>query len=390
MAGNISIPKAFGTKKTIGIIGGGQLGRMMTQKAKKLGFDVIILDPTPYSPAGQIADKQIVGDFYDETKLKNLVQECDVTTYDIEHINTEALKTFYDNSYKIYPSPYLLEIIQDKLKQKQLFYDNGIPQAQFKKIHSLDSSEFGTFDFPVVQKTQKGGYDGRGVVVLKNIDDIGNAIKVESFIEEYIPFEKELAVMVARNTRGEIQCYPVVEMEFDSRANICDLVIAPARVSEKIQKSAKTVAVNCVEVLEGVGIFGIEMFLTKEGKILVNEVAPRPHNSGHYTIEACVTCQFEQHIRAITGLPLGSTLQLIPAVMVNILGEEGYEGKPVIEGIEEALKIPGLSFHYYGKKITKPFRKMGHVTILDNDVENAIAKANNVKNILKVKSEKIL
>lgn len=370
----------------IGIIGGGQLGKMLTRKAKKMGFYVVILDPTPDSPAAQVADKQIVGDFYDENKIREIVEKSDVTTCDLEHVNTRVLKELFDEGHKIYPSPYLLEIIQDKLKQKELLTKTGIPVPKFEKVEKFDPLFFEGVGFPTVQKARYGGYDGKGVVVLKDRSDLEKAIKAESVLEEFVDFEKELAVMVARNTEGEIKCYPVVEMVFDERANICDMVIAPARIEKEIEEQAKRVAINSIEVLDGVGIFGVEMFLTKEGKVLLNEIAPRPHNSGHYTIEACLTCQFEQHIRAISELPLGSTELLSPAVMINLLGEEGYEGPPIIEGVNKALSISGLSFHFYGKKVTRPFRKMGHVTILDKDLESAIEKAKKVKEFLKVKA----
>lgn len=377
-------------KYTIGIIGGGQLGRMITQQAQKLGFDVVILDPTPDSPAGQIATRQIIGDFYDEVKLNQLVESCDITTYDIEHINVEILKYLHDKGHKIYPSPYLLEIIQDKFRQKKILSEKDIPVPNFKKVDKLTLAELEKFNLPVVQKAVKGGYDGRGVFIIRNTDDLNNVLKVDSYIEEYIPFKKELAILVARSLNGEIKTYPVVEMEFDSRANICDFIIAPARLNKTIQNEATEIAVECIKVLEGVGIFGVELFLTNDEKILVNEIAPRPHNSGHYTIEACITSQFEQHIRAITGLPLGSTEQMIPAVMINLLGEEGYAGEPVIYGFEDVLKIKGATFHYYGKKLTKPFRKMGHVTVLDNGIEQAIIKAKKIKETIKIKSEKLI
>ncbi|WP_456439738.1 5-(carboxyamino)imidazole ribonucleotide synthase [Caldithrix abyssi] len=367
----------------IGIIGGGQLGKMMTQQAKKMGFYVTVLDPTPGSPAGQVADKQIVGDFYNEQKLRELVNESDVTTYDIEHINTEALKQLENEGHHILPSPRLLEIIQDKLKQKEALTKKKIPVPRYEKVETPDPAFFEKFGFPLVQKARKGGYDGRGVVVLRNKANLENAIKAESFIEEFVDFEKELAVIVARNTAGETRCYPVVEMVFDERANICDLVIAPARITKEVEEQAKEIAVNCVEILDGVGVFGVELFLTREGQVLVNEIAPRPHNSGHYTIEACVTCQFEQHIRAISGLPLGSTKLLTPAAMINLLGEGS--GKPVIEKLRQILSIPGLSFHLYGKSTTKPFRKMGHVTIVDENLERAIEKAEKVKKTFKIK-----
>ena len=369
----------------LGIVGGGQLGKMMTQKGKKMGFHVTILDPTPESPAGQVADRQIIGDFHDEDKLKELAQSCDVVTYDLENVNTKVFKELFDKGYKIFPSPYTLEIIQDKYIQKKTLSENGIPVPEYRIVVSCEDLK--AFGFPVVQKARKGGYDGRGVFVLKSEKDIENRLKGETFIEKLINIEKELSVIVARSPKGEIKTYPVVEMLFDERANICNTVIAPARIEENFLKTAKEIAIETVKVLDGIGIFAIEMFLTKEGKIVVNEVAPRPHNSGHHTIEACLTCQFEQHIRAITDLPLGSTRQVIPAVMINLLGEEGYRGKPVIEGLTEVLSIPGVSFHFYCKKETKPFRKMGHVTVVDTDIKKAIEKAEKVKKTVKVKGE---
>jgi 5-(carboxyamino)imidazole ribonucleotide synthase len=253
----------------------------------------------------------------------------------------------------------------------------------FQKVDTKACLE--SFGFPVIQKARKGGYDGKGVVLLKTKDDLSKAIEAESFIEELVDIKKEIAVMVARNIEGEIVCYPVVEMLFDERVNICDIVIAPARIEENLRKEIEDISIKCIEALDGVGIFGVELFLTKDNKILVNEIAPRPHNSGHYTIESCLTSQFEQLIRAVTNLPLGSTKLISPSAMVNLLGEEGYKGEPIIEGIHEVLEIPGLSFHFYGKKETSPFRKMGHITVLDENLDVALKKAQKAKEILKVK-----
>lgn len=370
----------------IGIIGGGQLGKMMAQEARKLGFRILVLDPTPGCPAAGISDAQIVADFYNAEKIKELVEKSDISTYEIEHIDTSVLKELVKNGHIVHPSPEVLETIKDKSKQKQMLNRKNIPTARWKMVERDLYSEVVDFGIPAVQKSCRGGYDGRGVFVIRERQDIPKALKSDSFLEEMVDIEKELAVMVARSAGGEIKCYPVVEMAFDERANICDTVIAPARVDRRIQEEASDMAASCVEALDGVGIFGIEMFLTGDGKILVNEIAPRPHNSGHYTIEACVTSQFEQHLRAIAGFPLGSTELLIPAVMVNILGEDGYEGPPHFEGVEDVLAIPGASIHIYGKKTTKPFRKMGHVTIVDKNMERALEKAETVKRKLKVKS----
>ena len=371
----------------IGIIGGGQLGKMLSQKAKQMGFYVISLDPSAACPAASVSDELIVSDFYSPEKLKELVERSDITTYEIEHINTSVLKELYDEGYNILPSPYCLEIIQDKLKQKQVLQSAGLPVPRFERVESFDISFFENFGFPLVQKATKGGYDGRGVVVLKSKDDINKVLKTESYIEEFVDVEKELAVIVARNKKGDVVSYPVVEMVFDETANILDILIVPARVEKDIEDEAKKIAIKAVEALQGVGVFGVELFLTKDRKILINEIAPRPHNSGHYTIEACITSQFEQHLRAICDLPLGSTKLLSPAMMINLLGDDGYKGTPVIEGLIDALSIEGVSFHFYGKKVTAPFRKMGHVTILDDNLERAIEKAKKVKEVLKIKSE---
>jgi 5-(carboxyamino)imidazole ribonucleotide synthase len=370
----------------LGIIGGGQLGKIMSQKAKKMGFHVTILDPTYNCPAAQVSDKHIMGGFHDKEKLEQLVQETDVTTFELEHVDTSILKELYDHGHNIHPSPYVIELIQNKYEQKKLLDERGIPVPKYKSVESEE--DLASFGFPVIQKSKKEGYDGRGVMMLKSADDIANCIKSESFIEELVDIDKELAIIVARNIEGEIKCYPVVEMLFDDRVNICDSVMAPARISKEIEEKAVEISVKSIEVLEGVGIFGVELFLTNSGEVLVNEIAPRPHNSGHYTVEACATSQFEQIIRAVTNLPLGSTKLISPAVMVNLLGEEGYEGEPFVEGIHDALEIPELSYHFYGKSYTKPFRKMGHVTVLDDDVDGALEKATKAKDILKVKGSK--
>lgn len=371
----------------LGIIGGGQLGKMTAVEAKKLGLQVIILDPAPNSPAGQIADHQIIGSFTDPEKLRELVEQCDVTTYDIEHIDTTVMQEIAAQGAQIHPSPKLLEIIQDKLVQKEVLSAAGLPVPEFLRLDAPDAAAFAEFGYPLAQKARKGGYDGRGVALLHGPADFDKALPGLCMVERLVDVEQELAVMVARGLDGEVCAYPVVEMVFDPRANILDLLLAPARIPKEVAAEAQALAIRTVEALDGVGVFGVELFLSRKGELLVNEVAPRPHNSGHYTIEACVTCQYEQHLRAITGLPLGSTDQLRPAAMINLLGEPGYSGPPVVEGLRQALAIPGVSVHIYGKEETRPFRKMGHVTVLDEDLERARLKALRVKDLLKIKSE---
>ncbi|MGC8777541.1 MAG: 5-(carboxyamino)imidazole ribonucleotide synthase [Candidatus Caldatribacteriaceae bacterium] len=356
---------------------------MMTQEAKKMGFWVTVLDPDASSPAGQIADETITASFFDRKGLETLVARSDIVTYDIEHVDTAFLQEVSGRE-KIFPTPSLLAVVQDKWRQKEVLQNGGIPVPRFASCE--DENTWLSFGFPLVRKARCGGYDGRGVFILRDLSSLAGETLDSAFFEEYIPVEKELAVLVARSKNGEVSFYPVVEMIFESEANICSLVLAPARITEDQAHEAQKIARACVDILQGVGIFAVEMFLARDGRILVNEIAPRPHNSGHFTIEACVTSQFEQHLRAICGLPLGSTDLLTPAVMVNLLGAEGYRGMPCIEGLEEALSIPGVSFHFYGKRETRPFRKMGHVTVLAPTLEEAMTKAVRVREVLKIKA----
>jgi len=374
----------------IGIIGGGQLGRMMVRKATQLGFSVIILDPTPNSPAGQVAGHQIVGDFFDPAKLRELVELCDVTTFDIETIDSTALEQLLDEGYAILPSPHLLAVIQNKLTQKQLLADKGIATGRFVELDDPREQALAEFGYPLVQKAQRGGYDGRGVEIFPDDTKPGRILPIPSLLEEYIDCEKELAVMVARGLDGDTRVYPVVEMVFDPEANILDRLLAPARITSKQAEAAQLLAMETVRAIDGVGVFGIELFLAKDGRLLVNEIAPRTHNSGHYTIEACVTDQFEQQIRAITGLPLGSTEQLKPAVMINLLGDPGYSGRTIVEGLDRALAIEGVAVHIYGKTDSRTMRKMGHVTVIDDTIEAASAKADKVRQALRIRGERSL
>jgi len=382
--------------KTLGFIGGGQLGKMMALEAKRMGFRVIALDPNPNCPISNLCDELIVGSLYDEDSLMKLVEKSDVVTYEIEHTNTKFLKELYDRGYNIQPSPYILEIINDKLIQKKYLISNGFPTS---KIYELDLSKYSQtsernqiiknygITYPFVQKARKGGYDGRGVFVLKTQEDLDKIIPLESYIEEYVDIKKEISVLLARDRQGDVKIYEPIEMIFAQSGNILDMLISPARISEDIKEKARKIAVELVEKLNGVGVFAIEMFVTAQDEVLVNEIAPRVHNSGHHTIESCFTSQFEQHIRAICDFPLGSTNQHTPAVMINLLGEDGYNGRPVIENLEDVFSTDGVYFHFYGKINTAPKRKMGHITILDQDIEKAIQKALYLKSRVKVISK---
>lgn len=371
----------------IGIVGGGQLGRMMVRAAKSIGCACVVLDPTPNSPAGQVSGHQIVGDYHDPVALRELVESCDVTTFEIEDVDTHTLIELSRAGRRIYPCPSLLADIQDKLCQKRALSAAGIATAEFVAADRPDAGEFARFGYPLVQKARRGGYDGRGVQVMHCADDFKYHLPVPSLIERFIPSDKELAVMVARGQDGDTRCYPPVEMCVHANENILDLLLAPARISAEVAEAARKLAIDTVAALAGVGIFGIELFLTQNQELLVNEVAPRTHNSGHYTIEACMTDQFEQHLRAITRLPLGSTDLLAPAAMINLLGVPGFGGRPVIRGLRAALAVPGVSLHLYGKSTTHAYRKMGHVTVLDDDIEQARDKAEQVRDLIRIEGE---
>ena len=361
---------------------------MTIQEARRLNIYTIVLTDSHPSPASEIADDYIVGSLYDSGKIEELASKCDVITYEIEHIDVNTLKKLEAEGKEVVPSARVLEIIQDKSKQKEEMRKSRIPTSDWEMVRDDNIEELiEKFGFPVVQKSCKGGYDGTGVFVLKSREDIPNMLKSESFFEKYVPFEKEIAVMVARNRDGEVKSYPLVEMEFDDKTNICDTVIVPAREDEDVMKRAQEIAVKCIEALDADGIFGVEMFLTKDKEIIVNEIAPRPHNSGHYTIEGCMTSQYEQFLRAVLNMPLGSTKLLFPSAMVNILGEPGYSGEVFVEGLEEVMKIEGAYVHLYGKRETKPSRKMGHITVIADSSEEALRRANIAKNILKIISK---
>jgi 5-(carboxyamino)imidazole ribonucleotide synthase len=384
ISGNDSYPYPVAR---IGIIGGGQLGRMMVKAAKRIGCTCVVLDPLRNSPAGQVSGHQIVGDYHDPGALRELAAASDVVTFDIEDIDTATLIELSRAGHAIFPCPGLLADIQDKLRQKDVLAEAGIPSAEYVAADAPTAEAFAAFGYPLVQKARRGGYDGRGVQIMHTPADFARHLPVPSLIERFIPAEKELAVMVARGQDGQTRCYPPVEMCFRKGENILDMLLVPARIPEQTAAAARRLAIETVEALAGVGIFGIEMFLTADGSLLVNEVAPRTHNSGHYTIEACVTDQFEQHLRAITGLPLGAPDLLTPAAMINLLGEPGYSGRPVIRGLRAALAIPGVSVHLYGKATTRAHRKMGHVTVLDQDVERAREKAERVRALIRIIGE---
>ncbi|SHF15200.1 5-(carboxyamino)imidazole ribonucleotide synthase [Alkalibacter saccharofermentans] len=380
--------------KKIGIIGGGQLGKMMINEASKLGISTAILDPGIDCPASPLANEAIVAAFNDKAALEELAKKTDVLTCEFEHISTEALKYLEDHGYIVYPKAKSLEAIQNKYQQKKLLQDNSIPLGPFKKADSTESIKAAAaeYGYPLMVKSASGAYDGKGNYLVTSEEEISEAYSSLNgdenllYVEQFIPFTKEISVLCCRTMNGEIVVYPVAENIH--RDSILYETIAPANITDKQTQDAEKLAKEICHMFDGVGMFCVEMFVHENGDILVNEVAPRPHNSGHYTIEACITSQFENHVRAVLGLPLGKTDLHSPVVMRNLLGEDGHEGIPLVKGVSEALAYPGLTLHIYGKSTTKPQRKMGHFTVLAKTVEEALSTADQAQSVLKIISEK--
>jgi 5-(carboxyamino)imidazole ribonucleotide synthase len=376
----------FNTDLRIGVLGGGQLGRMLLQSAININIDLMMMDADSNAPCAKLVSDFRVGDLEDYDAVYTFGKGCDILTIEIEKVNIEAMKKLQSEGVKVFPQPEIIEMIQDKRVQKQFYVDHNIPTASFVLTDGREDLLKLVENFPAVHKIGKGGYDGRGVQVLKTKEDIAKAFDAPSLFEELVPFTKELAVIVSRNESGEIKTFPVVEMVFHPEHNLVEYLLSPALLDKAVEERAKTVAVDVIKKLEMVGILAVEMFLTKKNEILVNEIAPRPHNSGHQSIEGNFVSQYDQHLRAILNLPLGETTTKISSAMVNILGEDGFTGNAKYEGMDEVMKIAGASVHLYGKKLTKPFRKMGHVTITDPSLSSLKRKIDLVKSTLKVKA----
>jgi len=375
----------------LGILGGGQLGRMLLAETQKFDIHTAILESNKKAPCAEICNTFVVGDLLDFDAVYNFGKTVDVLTIEIENINLDALDKLEQEGLTIYPKPKDLRIIQSKARQKNFYIDHQIPTAEFSHyayleelIHSFENS---IIQFPFVWKAARFGYDGNGVKIVRNIKDLESLPNVECITEKLIPFKNELAVIVARNAAGEVKTYPVVEMEFHPEANQVEYVICPARIETEVAEKAREIALKVVSDLDFVGLLAVEMFQTEDDKILVNEVAPRPHNSGHYSIEASYTNQFEQHLRSILNLPLGNTASKVAGIMVNLVGSAGFSGDVIYQNIEEILKIDGVTPHIYGKKETRPFRKMGHVTIVNSDIAIARKVAQKVKETIRVISK---
>ena len=372
----------------LGILGGGQLGKMLIQAASKWNLQTYVLDPDINCSSASLCTSFEQGSFKDFDTVYNFGKKVDLITFEIEHVNTKALKKLENEGKLVYPQPFALDIIKDKGLQKEFYKEHGIPTSKFQLFSSkkeiVDAITKNEIQLPFVQKSREEGYDGKGVLTVKEEKDLDLLFDTPSLIEELVPIEKELAVIVSRNPDNDTITFPTVEMEFSSDANLVEQLVCPSKISKDQDEKTRDIAVAIIEKLNMVGNLAVEFFLTKTGAILVNEVAPRPHNSGHHTIESTYTSQFEQHLRAITNLPLGSTKLIAPSVMINILGHPDYEGDAIYTNVDTCLKLEGVYIHVYGKKITKPYRKMGHVTIMDNTIEKAKTKANIVKNKLTV------
>ena len=370
----------------LGILGGGQLGRMLMQAGLDFNLYTLVLDPDENAPCKDICNEFYVGSFRDFDTVYEFGKNCDIVTIEIEHVNADALEKLEQEGVKVYPDAHTVRTIQDKGLQKEFFKMNSIPTADFLILKDKAELEDNLYFLPAFQKLRREGYDGRGVKRLGGVADTLDAFEEPSVLEKLVTFEKEISVIVARNESGEVTAFPLVELSFHPEHNLVDSLFAPANVPYKLQRQAIEIATRVIESFNMVGILAVEMFLTKDGQILVNEVAPRPHNSGHHTIKANYTSQYEQHLRAILNLPLGSTEIQSAAVMLNLLGEPGYDGEATYEGLQEALAVPGVYIHLYGKKYTRPARKMGHITVLGKDVEEAQQRAEQVKNVIKVKA----
>lgn len=372
------------SKKVLGLLGGGQLGRMVIQEAISYNIDVHVLDNDPNAPCKNIATSFQHGSITDYDTVLKFGADKDVITVEIENVNIEALEKLEQMGKKIYPQPRVLRIIKDKGLQKQFYQDNNLPTAPFILVEDAQGVRDNIHLLPAVHKLRTGGYDGKGVVLLKSQNDLDNAFDAPGVLEQLIPFQKELAVIVSRNEVGDTKAYPVVECEFSPTLNLVEFLFAPAAITSEIEEKAKAIALEVIQQLDMVGILAVEFFLLENGELLINEVAPRPHNSGHHTIECNDTSQFEQHLRSVLNFPLGSTDIILPGVMINLLGEAGYSGEAKVQGMNEAMAQKGVYIHMYGKKETKPFRKMGHVTITNKDLEQAKITARELLASIKV------
>ena len=380
----------FSTNKKLGILGGGQLGKMMLYTTRKWDITTHVLDPSPAAPSRLACDYFECGDFRDYQTAFDFGKDLDIVTFEIEQVNLKALEDLEKKGVKVYPSAANLNIIQNKCRQKDFYTAHQIPTAPYSNYASLKALiaavESNQQEMPFVWKAAEMGYDGNGVKIVRQKEDLNSLGEGACLAEKMIPFTHELAVIVCGSVDGKKVTYPVVEMEFHPEANQVEYVLSPARIPDELAKKAEAIALQVAEALQNVGLLAVELFLTAAGEILVNEIAPRPHNSGHLTLETAYTDQFEQHLRAVLELPLGKTDNKVSGVMVNLVGAEGYNGPVYYENINKVLSFEGVTPHIYGKKETRPFRKMGHVTIVDPTLDKARERAEEVKKLLTVRT----
>ncbi len=371
----------------LAILGGGQLGRMLIQKAIDYDIQTYVLDKDSDCSCRSLCTQFTQGDINNYDMVLNFGRSADVITIEIEHVNVDALEKLESLGKKVYPQSSVIRTVQDKGLQKLFYEKHKIPSASFFLTESRNGIIARAPKFPFVQKLRKSGYDGKGVVIIRSAKDMDKTFDAPCVVEEMADIEKEISILVTRNIKGAVAIFPAVELVFNKEANLVDYLFSPANITEQQFQEASQIAQKIIETLNMVGLLAVEMFISKDGKITVNEIAPRPHNSGHQTIEANISSQYEQHIRAIVGMPPGSTKILSPSAMLNLLGEQGFDGEVHYEGMEEAMKMEGVSFHLYGKKITRPFRKMGHVTVLGSTLDEALKKVQQVKKLVKVLTE---
>jgi 5-(carboxyamino)imidazole ribonucleotide synthase len=371
----------------LGVLGGGQLGRMLLQEAINLDVRMAMLDPDSSAPCHAIAHQFETGSFNDYQRVLDFGANKDIITIEIEHVSVPALEKLEQQGVKVYPQAAVIKMVQDKGLQKEFYISHSLPTAEFTLANNAAEVKQQAHRLPFVQKLRTGGYDGRGVQVIRTEADLEKAFDAPCVLESLIDFEQEIAVIAARNVHGEVKCFPAVGMDFNAEANLVEFLYAPASIPESVENAAQKLASSLIEKIGMVGVLAVEMFVTKDGQLLINEIAPRPHNSGHHTIEANVTSQYGQHLRAILGLPLGDTTLRKPAVMINLLGEKNHSGPVRYENMDAVLKMKDVHVHLYGKTTTKPFRKMGHVTVLADTLEEAVSKAKNIQELLRVKSQ---
>lgn len=378
----------FSTNFKLGILGGGQLGKMMLSECVKFDIYCIVLDPNEDAPCSNLASEFFVGDLMDYDTVLNFGNKADVITIEIENVNADALEKLESLGKKVYPSSNNIKTIQNKGLQKIFYKENNLPTSDFKIYANLKSIEEDLLEnklnFPFVWKSAQFGYDGKGVKIVENKDQIKELPNLECIVEEKIKIQKELSVIVSRNESNQESTYPIVEMEFNQQSNLVERVICPANIPLSIEETAVQIAINLSRSLNHIGLLAIEMFLTQDNKVLINEIAPRPHNSGHHTIECCHTSQFEQHLRSILNLPLGDTSIKIPGIMLNLVGENKVEGDVAYENMEKVMRFTGVTPHIYGKRKSRLNRKMGHITIVNKNIDDAIEMSKEIKKIIKV------